>query len=408
MAFAKSYALIRELNRPRHPALLWGLGAALYGCVMLATGRPALAREGRRLVMEQRVKEAMRFAHWTVRRGWPGITFFDDSAFQFNADINATTRKDLLEFTRGRTKQKPGWEASLDVLDVIARDGHAALWERRLGDFEDALQAFTKLADEVLSQLAHIPTARPSDARETSRFSITDAGRALGDFHQLMLGGPRWYAISGTFLGIIRENGWLPHDYDIDVGVHAEEADFDSLRHLYEGSAEFSVRSSQRQDVIELVDGQPRIVALPVMIKLVHRTGINIDVFVHHLSGNNRWHGSFMHRWGNREFALVPYQIDGLQVFGPEDFETYLSENYGSGWRVTVKAFNGTTDTPNLEVAPNLMSIAVMLRKAGLLGGSGAERGRAVLRLMERQGFLINDGDWRFCPLFEAGCTGRP
>lgn len=403
MALGKSYGLIRELNRPRHPALLWWLGAAVYCCVMLTTHRPGLAREGRRLVMEQRVKEAMRFAHWTVKRGWPGISLFDDSAFQFSSDLNAAARQDLMEFTRQRAKQKPGWEASLDVMDVIARDGHAALREQRPDDFEGALQAFMELADEVLSQLAHIPTAKPPDARETSRFSITHARAALLDFHQLMQGGPRWYAISGTFLGIVREKGWLPHDYDIDVGVHAEEANFDDLRRLYDSSKEFSIGSLQHQDVIEIKEGRPAVVSLPVMIKLVHRTGVNIDVFVHHLEEDNRWHGSAIHRWGNREFDLVPYQIDELEVLGPKDFETYLGENYGSGWRVPVKSFNGTTDTPNLEVAPNLMSIAVMLRKAGLLGGSGTERGRTVLRVMERQGFLIKDGDWRFAPLFGAG-----
>lgn len=402
MALAKSYALIRALNRPRHPALLWVLGAALYGVVILTTGRPALAGEARRLVIDQRVKEAMRFAHWTLKRGWPGITLFDDSAFQFSGDINATTRQELMEFTRQRAMRKPGWEASLDVMDVVAREGHAALRERRLGDFEGAVQVFTEWADEALSRLAYILPAMPSDARATSAFSITDARAALEDFHQLMLGWPRWYAISGTFLGIVREKGWLPHDYDIDVGVHAEEVNFDDLRRLYENSNQFSIGSVQHQDVITFEEGMPAVASLPVMIKLVHRTGINIDVFVHHLEGDNRWHGSAVHRWGNREFDLVPYQIDGLEVLGPKDFECYLSENYGAGWRVPVKAFNGTTDTPNLEVAPNLMSIAVMLRKACLLGGSGAERGRAVLRLMERQGFLTKDTNWRLRRPLEA------
>ena len=68
------------------------------------------------------------------------------------------------------------------------------------------------------------PRAAPAPVSEREGdFSVDDARTALADLAAaLPVDEWRWYVISGTFLGLVREGGFLAHDYDIDVGVTAD------------------------------------------------------------------------------------------------------------------------------------------------------------------------------------------
>jgi len=52
----------------------------------------------------------------------------------------------------------------------------------------------------------------------------------------------RWFLISGTFLGLIRENGFLAHDYDIDLGVFDDDIDIPTAIAAINASDQFVLK----------------------------------------------------------------------------------------------------------------------------------------------------------------------
>ena len=61
-------------------------------------------------------------------------------------------------------------------------------------------------------------------------FDIEDAFLALADWNRIFSKERyKWFVISGTFLGLIREGGFLKHDYDIDFGIFYEDLLFDEI-----------------------------------------------------------------------------------------------------------------------------------------------------------------------------------
>ena len=70
----------------------------------------------------------------------------------------------------------------------------------------------------------------------------------------------RWYVISGTFLGIVREGGFLAHDYDIDVGITVDPEHPEVLDAMIEQlgrSPRFVVKKvDDAQEVVETEPGR--------------------------------------------------------------------------------------------------------------------------------------------------------
>ena len=113
-------------------------------------------------------------------------------------------------------------------------------------------------------------------------FSVDDARTALHDLAEaLPVQQWHWYVISGTFLGIVREGGFLAHDYDIDVGVtfdpeHPEVSD--AMIAALERSPRFIVKKvDDAQSVIETAPGRLAVRRSLALVKLIHETGINVD-----------------------------------------------------------------------------------------------------------------------------------
>ena len=100
----------------------------------------------------------------------------------------------------------------------------------------------------------------------------------------------------------------------------------------------------------------------PVLLKIIHKTGLNIDLFIHYPDGNIIWHGSSYHRWENKIFNLKTYLLYDLEVFGPDNSDLYLTENYGD-WRTPVTNFHFNTGTPNLSIIKNPSSIAMFVKR---------------------------------------------
>lgn len=362
MHLSKSYRLLRFLNR-RHPAPLRAAAAAGgAGIALLSSFRPRLAGRVAAILWRDDFKTGMRLAHWLLRRGWSGLEIANDRYFDFASCFEPGDLDDLEAFLKARARPANAFEDAVDALFLLASRAHLALERGDIAAFERARTAYESLerTARALSPAA-LPAAREKD--KPNVFSKEDATSALRDFSALAeRGGFVWYVVSGTFLGIVRENGWLAHDYDIDLGVNAEAVDLDALRRAISSDPAMVLRKEDWQKRIVMRDGRPTLEKLPVMLKIVHRTGINIDVFVHHLEDGTRWHGSSIQRWDNREFGLAQYRLAGIPVLGPADSDRYLTENYGD-WRTPVTEFNSTTGTPNMVPVNNYSSRALFIRR---------------------------------------------
>ncbi|TNG88932.1 capZB protein, partial [Pasteurellaceae bacterium USgator41] len=141
-----------------------------------------------------------------------------------------------------------------------------------------------------------------------------------------------FFLISGTLLGCIREGKLLSHDKDIDIGV-------------------WEIYTVQELDQIIRKSGCFYI--LPIYSKNIlvvrHTNGITIDIFIHYREEHGYWHGGGKSKWHNSPFTLKPCYFLGQQYLVPEDYDLYLTENYGD-WRIPKIDFDSALDTPNMEI----------------------------------------------------------
>ena len=196
-------------------------------------------------------------------------------------------------------------------------------------------------------------------------FDIDDAFLALADWDRIFFKERyKWFVISGTFLGLIREGGFLKHDYDIDFGIFYEDLLFDEIVNKIQNSEDFVIRKIDYlyEGVFKNDSFISKNEKKPVLLKIIHKTGLNIDLFIHYRDGNIIWHGSSYHRWENKIFNLKTYLLNDLEVFGPHNSDLYLTENYGD-WRTPVTNFHFNTGTPNLSIIKNPSSIAMFVKR---------------------------------------------
>ncbi|PMR68326.1 hypothetical protein CR158_11705 [Halomonas heilongjiangensis] len=225
---------------------------------------------------------------------------------------------------------------------------------------------FYHVTDQLLSVIGKLD-GNPTQAKKSDRegdFSLEDAREALSCLQEVLPNNEYpWYVISGTFLGLHREGGFLKHDYDIDVGINIEDVNATALIRKLAMAPEFAVKKVDHH--LKIIKGQGKLFSVQkdiALIKLVHASGINIDIFVHHLEDGVIWHGSSIHRWENTPYDLEERELDGVPVLAPRQADQYLTENYGD-WRVPVKSFDCTLSTPNLTITKSFLSVALFIKR---------------------------------------------
>ena len=405
----KGFWMMKLLNRD-YPAWIRAPATCLAFClVAVITGRIVLARElARRCWTHNDFKLAARRGAWYCRRGWPNLDVSQDEFFDPTEGMTDTQLVVLEAFVQTR---KPKLDDTTYTSDL------AIIAARKLNNNSDTTQrhtnigAFKAACDRLLAQ----PTClRSNDARPTTArvgdFPIKKAKTTLVDFQNLFpVDQLRWFVISGTFLGLIRENGFLAHDYDIDLGVFEDEIDISDTVAKIAASNTFVLKkydhhtSTLFQPITPSTNPE-----VPYILKLVHVSGIHIDLFIHYHDTSTDpaidWHGSSLHRWENSAFDLVPYPFYDMTVLGPEDSDRYLSENYGD-WRTPVTEFNCTTDTPNLALVPHPIAIVIFLKRYVLARKTDPKQATKLEMELLHNGFLqrADDGSLTFSGDLFAG-----
>ncbi len=334
-----------------------GLGALVF------TMRPVLMGEiWRRAVIHGDLKLAMRRLAWYGRKSPFQIEVVKDPLFNFTEGLSNQELLAVRSFIENRTLADV--DRILDRLTLTAAEVTETMSPMVWADIIDRFSSDVDTLLDLLPRASNETHVKDSLPKANKVFSRQLARQALGDFAALFpVDRLPWFVISGTFLGLVREGGFLDHDYDIDLGIDAADADLDAIIDGISGSDNFRLgKIDYLKTLSPRKDGGCDLVVRPILVKIRHQNGVAVDLFMHYSENDISWHGSSVHRWENSSFDLTGYTLEGIPVLGPADADRYLSENYGD-WRTPVTDFRCYTGTSNVWIVRNLASIALFLRR---------------------------------------------
>jgi len=186
--------------------------------------------------------------------------------------------------------------------------------------------------DHTPSHIEHsltILSAFPQISSKQVRFA-----RTLIDMDEILTSNKQKYFLAcGTVLGVVRENGFIEHDEDIDLGIFSTEYNPEIEKAI---SSKFKLKSRYGK-----IDSGYE-------LSFVHRlTGVSIDIFLYYQDGDSFWCPSFnnicnkaknkMCRWKYSFDSVKPVDFLRRKFLIPNPVERYLSEAYGQDWRTPKK-----------------------------------------------------------------------
>ena len=174
----------------------------------------------------------------------------------------------------------------------------------------------------ALTDAARSPGARPGIDPSVQLDCATRVRDALARE------GIRAFLMSGSLLGIVRDGGFMPHDYDVDLGL-LPGTDVERVETALSTLRGARVEREGRRSVVRF-----------------GRTVV--DVFEHEERDGRWWHSTLIHEWWNTPFGLRTEDVTGAGFDVPDDAERYLTENYGD-WSRPVPFYEISFDTPNRE-----------------------------------------------------------
>lgn len=160
--------------------------------------------------------------------------------------------------------------------------------------------------------------------------------------------GIKLFAVSGTFLGVVRDKNFIENDLDVDLGFFKDEY---SPELLFELEALEEIKSIDVEYITELTSGVFGSVykkhANPCYIKILTKTGSQFDLFSHFQFEDKVAHGNSSYLWVNNYFELAEYDFLGAKILGPSDADEYLTQTYGT-WRIRDASYHHTRDSRNI------------------------------------------------------------
>lgn len=148
----------------------------------------------------------------------------------------------------------------------------------------------------------------------------------------------RFFLVSGTLLGAMRENDFVSSDYDLDLGIFEGEITLKALRNMFAPSKDFVIDERSTTES---------------KLGLKHKSGLEVEFFLHLTEDEHFVLKTDVHSWYYTPFDLQQIEFRGVTVNIPDQPERYLTENYGN-WESKTAFFDFSYDTPNRIYNNNL------------------------------------------------------
>lgn len=154
----------------------------------------------------------------------------------------------------------------------------------------------------------------------------------------------------GTLLGSYRDNGFIPHDFDLDLAIYYKDADL--LQNVLLNNGFKLTRKFESCGNREL--------GLEFTYEF---DSIPIDVFIFHIKENNLICHSFTPILNERDYeglsevkeisfpnnGIKKYDFNGIQVGIPNDTREHLVLNYGENFMIPDKNFDYKKVATNIK-----------------------------------------------------------
>lgn len=165
--------------------------------------------------------------------------------------------------------------------------------------------------------------------------------------------GAKPFLISGTLLGIHRDGALLAHDYDLDLGIFADDLALGALVARLRAAPQVVQISEKRLGRVSRIANAwiPKLHDDVILYKinvqcLPEARPVRLDLFVHFEARGFVAHGSTRTLWVNSPFDLAELTLEGTRFWAPADRARYLMENYGD-FSLPKVAFESSVDCPN-------------------------------------------------------------
>lgn len=360
-------SILKLLNRCDSPAVKIIVGSSFAFLCLIFSRNLRVSYLLLQIFRKEDLKYSVRLANYTFALS-TGTWIFSDPTFVF---VERLKLNHLLEYSKLNEQSRisdDDLECLTASLFLIAK----GIEQKKYGILTE-LDEFKRIANTILEADAKPLPRKPKtivqihNSSKKLDFQVL-AHEAMSDWLEIFAAiQEKFFLISGTFLGAVRLGDFLPHDYDIDFGIMAKDFNYDDFCENINKSDNFSIKNiayiSEKK-----IDGENYVTSRTNLglIKIIHRSGINIDLFIHHDVDQVYLHGSSYHIWRNSYFELSDYQIGNVWMKGPADYDRYLTENYGD-WTTPKIDFNFIVDTPNLTFVHNLVSLAVKIKQQSYL-----------------------------------------
>ena len=365
----KKYLILKYVNRNHNLIYRTSLALAFFVLALVITKSHRLAKVSFNDFFQNDFKMGIR-RFLKFLEIYMGIKLVNDISINFCDDIPESGLVDISKKFKILILASNEISVKANFLYVLASliEIDEKKNTQNINEYNKIAQEIINLGNKILKKNNFKINGNKYNNSNKGDFNRFNAKSALEEWDYLFPKNKfKWFVISGTFLGLIREGDFLKHDYDIDIGIHFEELLFDEIIKKINNSNAFLIRKIEYVNTGYFVKDEYKKNESKklVLIKVIHRTGLNIDLFIHYSENGSCWHGSIYHRWHNQQFELKEYNLQGIEVFGPKNFDLYLTENYGN-WRIPVTNFNFSTGTPNLSISLTPLSIAMLIKRVSV------------------------------------------